>query len=178
MYKTVYQEWPAFTVTGVTKIVASGGELYDAVRSDGRWDALRWLGGGDAPLELAAWYPAAQSGENEAAISYRYEAKFERPLGALAVASFEGKEVLEAVPDRSVGPYPLVILSSGFSIGPTSYRGWPSIWPPMVSSCLLLTTMSSSIPRMSFGGRPSCHRRIFGLCWAMWTRRPRQAKIL
>ena len=49
-YRTTYQEWPAFTVTGISRVVASGGEVYGDVRSDGRWEALRQLGGEDATL--------------------------------------------------------------------------------------------------------------------------------
>jgi predicted dienelactone hydrolase len=70
---------------------------------------------------LAAWYPAVQVNEYEMGISYSYEVKFRKPLGTLAVASFEGKAILDAQPDPSMGPYPLVILSPGFSIGSTSY---------------------------------------------------------
>ena len=75
----------------------------------------------DFPLELAAWYPAVQVNEHETGISYPYEVKFGKPLGTLAVASFEGKAILNAPPDPATSPYPLVILSPGFSIGSTSY---------------------------------------------------------
>jgi len=37
----------AFEVIGFTKIVQSGGELYDAVWSDGRWQALQNMTAGD-----------------------------------------------------------------------------------------------------------------------------------
>lgn len=41
---------PEFDVTGFTKIVASGGEQYGEVRSDGRWEVLRELGGDDKTI--------------------------------------------------------------------------------------------------------------------------------
>lgn len=40
-YKTEYRNLPAFDVVGFTKIVKSGGEHYNAVRRDGRWEVLR-----------------------------------------------------------------------------------------------------------------------------------------
>jgi predicted dienelactone hydrolase len=79
------------------------------------------LGGSDSPVELVAWYPALQVNEDVPGVSYPYEVKFGRPLGTLAVASYEGDASLNASPDPLAGPYPLLILSPGFSIGPTSY---------------------------------------------------------
>ena len=49
-YKTRYQDLPAFDVTGFTKIVKSGGELYDEVRRDGRWDKLKSIAGDDKTI--------------------------------------------------------------------------------------------------------------------------------
>ncbi|MBM3240181.1 hypothetical protein FJZ31_28180 [Candidatus Poribacteria bacterium] len=49
-YKTRYQELPAFDLIGYTKIVESGGELYDAVRSDGRWEKLKTIAGDDKTI--------------------------------------------------------------------------------------------------------------------------------
>lgn len=46
-YRTRYQELPAFDLIGFTKIVESGGELYDEVRSDGRWEVLKTIAGDD-----------------------------------------------------------------------------------------------------------------------------------
>ncbi len=41
---------PAFELVGFTGIVTSGGEQYDAVRRDGRWETLRRLGGADPTI--------------------------------------------------------------------------------------------------------------------------------
>ena len=49
-YNVRYQQLPAFDLTGFTKIVASGGWLYREVRSDGRWAALRDMGGDDKTI--------------------------------------------------------------------------------------------------------------------------------
>ncbi len=49
-YKTRYQELPAFDLIGFTKIVASGGELYDEVRKDGRWERLKTIAGDDKTI--------------------------------------------------------------------------------------------------------------------------------
>ena len=46
-YKTRYEELPSFDLTGFTKIVESGGELYEEVRSDGRWEVLKSFAGED-----------------------------------------------------------------------------------------------------------------------------------
>jgi len=49
-YSTKYQKLPAFDLTGFTKIVPSGGELYDEVRGDGRWEVLRSIAGDDKTI--------------------------------------------------------------------------------------------------------------------------------
>jgi len=49
-YSPKYQRVPAFDLTGFTKIVESGGELYEEVRSDGRWEVLRNIGGDDKTI--------------------------------------------------------------------------------------------------------------------------------
>jgi len=49
-YKTRYQELPAFDLIGFTKCVESGGELYEGVRSDGRWEALKTIAGDDKTI--------------------------------------------------------------------------------------------------------------------------------
>lgn len=43
-------EMPAFELLGFTKVVTSGGELYDAVRGDGRWAMLRQMVGSDPAI--------------------------------------------------------------------------------------------------------------------------------
>ncbi|MEM3047432.1 MAG: hypothetical protein QW057_10210, partial [Candidatus Bathyarchaeia archaeon] len=49
-YSPRYERLPAFDLTGFTKIVESGGEVYEEVRSDGRWEVLRNLGGDDKTI--------------------------------------------------------------------------------------------------------------------------------
>jgi len=49
-YSTKYLRLPAFDLTGFTKIVPSGGELYDEVRGDGRWEILRNIAGHDKAI--------------------------------------------------------------------------------------------------------------------------------
>jgi hypothetical protein len=46
-YRVRYQELPAFDLTGFTKIVESGGEVYKEVRADGRWEVLKTLNRSD-----------------------------------------------------------------------------------------------------------------------------------
>jgi predicted transcriptional regulator YdeE len=67
---------PAFDVTGFTKIVPSGGELYDAVRTDGRWEVLRELGGDDATI----YGVASLDKECRPAGHYRYTLGVKAPV--------------------------------------------------------------------------------------------------
>ena len=53
-YRTTYRRLPAFDLIGFTKIVESGGELYDETRQDGRWAALRDIGGADKTIHGVA----------------------------------------------------------------------------------------------------------------------------
>lgn len=77
--------------------------------------------GGERPLEIEVWYPALNSDNREESITYPYEVKMGDPFGAVKIASFEGQAIREAPYDLSAGPYPLVVLSPGFSIGSFAY---------------------------------------------------------
>ena len=58
-FSTYTTTLPAFEVVGFTKIVTSGGEQYDAVRRDGRWELLRQLAGENKTLYGVASVDAA-----------------------------------------------------------------------------------------------------------------------
>jgi predicted dienelactone hydrolase len=75
----------------------------------------------EQPLEIAMWYPALNENGIEEAIKYPYEIKMGDPLGAVAFATFAGEAIQDAPYDISAGPYPLVVLSPGFSIGASTY---------------------------------------------------------
>jgi predicted dienelactone hydrolase len=75
---------------------------------------------GETPLEISMWYPAL-SGNDEGQITYPYKMKMGKPLGKVSVAYSTGQAALDAAQDLPADPYPLVILSPGFSIGSTSY---------------------------------------------------------
>jgi predicted dienelactone hydrolase len=70
---------------------------------------------------ITVWYPASDRSNNEATISYRYELKMGDPLGTVSLAAYEGQAIRDAAYDLSEGPYPLVILSPGFSFGASTY---------------------------------------------------------
>ena len=72
---------------------------------------------GNTPLEVTIWYPALNRDNTEEAITYPYEMKMGDPLGTVTVAKYAGKAIQDAPYDLSAGPYPLVVLSPGFSIG-------------------------------------------------------------
>ena len=74
---------------------------------------------GELPLSLTLWYPALNAGNATKTIAYAYEIKMDAP--PKAVATVTGRALRDAPFDFSAGPYPLVILSPGFSIGRTSY---------------------------------------------------------
>ncbi len=52
---------------------------------------------------------------------YPYELKLGDPFGQVAIASYAGRATQEAPFKLAAGPYPLVILSPGFSIGTSAY---------------------------------------------------------
>lgn len=76
---------------------------------------------GNTPLEITLWYPALNGDNTEDAISYPYEVKMGDPLGTASIATYAGKAIQDAPYDLSAGPYPVVVLSPGFSISASSY---------------------------------------------------------
>lgn len=74
------------------------------------------------PLEIMIWYPGLTAGAEDAN-SYDYEVKMKKPLDILSIASYDGNSVSDTPYDQTSAPYPLVILSPGFSIGTAAY-GW------------------------------------------------------
>lgn len=70
---------------------------------------------------ITVWYPASDRSNNEATFSYRYELKVGEPLGTVSLATDEGQAIRDAAYDLSADPYPLVILSPGFSFGASTY---------------------------------------------------------
>ena len=75
----------------------------------------------DNPLPLTVWYPASDGPSETRSTKYPYGVKLGKPFGSLSVASSYGYAIENAAFDRSDAPYPLVILSPGFSIGSTAY---------------------------------------------------------
>lgn len=76
---------------------------------------------GEPPLEITVWYPALMDDSREKAVKYAYEMKMFDPLGAVSFATYKGIAVADASYDLVDSPYPLVILSPGFSIGSSTY---------------------------------------------------------
>ena len=75
----------------------------------------------DNPLEITVWYPAVNDGAHKGLITYPYEIKIAVPISEVAVAYFEGQAIRGTSYDFSMSPYPLVILSPGFSFGAPTY---------------------------------------------------------
>lgn len=79
-FRTRYEKLTAFDLTGFTKTVKSGGEQYGAVRSDGRWEILRDIGGaGDNVI-----YGVASSDDQCPSGRYRYTVAVKAPAGQFA----------------------------------------------------------------------------------------------
>ena len=74
----------------------------------------------DAPLKMTVWYPATAAAAAEPPMTYSYGLSVLGPNASTALATYKGVARLGAAPD-SAGPYPLVVLSSGFAITPVSY---------------------------------------------------------
>ena len=75
----------------------------------------------DNHLEITVWYPAIHQSFQAIETTYKYTVKLGKPLGAVSIASFKGQAISDAAFDFSAAPYPLVVLSPGFSIGSTAY---------------------------------------------------------
>ena len=84
-YPVRYQQLPAFDLTGFTKIVTSGGELYREARSDGKWAALRAAGPQKTILGAASLDKDCPHGH------YRYTLGIEAPKDDFAKLSLPGE---------------------------------------------------------------------------------------
>jgi predicted dienelactone hydrolase len=76
---------------------------------------------GEAALDMTMWYPALNAEDREAKTRYAYAMKMGAPFGTVTFATFAGRAIRDVPYDLSPGPYPLVILSPGFSIGSSTY---------------------------------------------------------
>ncbi|MBN2469475.1 MAG: prolyl oligopeptidase family serine peptidase, partial [Anaerolineae bacterium] len=74
---------------------------------------------GDAPLDITVWYPAVNADGSEEAIAYPYETNPDMAMGMEPTVS--GQAISAAPYALDAGPYPLVILSHGYSLGRTGY---------------------------------------------------------
>lgn len=74
---------------------------------------------GDVPLDITIWYPAVIDDGVEEAITYPYLTNPDTSMGMEPTVT--GQAISQAQYDLDNGPYPLVILSHGFSLGRASY---------------------------------------------------------
>jgi predicted dienelactone hydrolase len=72
-------------------------------------------------LEITVWYPASIDPAEIQETINPYKVKLGKPFGSVTIASAFGFSIKDAGYDRSGAPYPLVILSPGFSIGSSAY---------------------------------------------------------
>ncbi|WP_372733951.1 alpha/beta hydrolase family protein [Nocardioides sp.] len=80
---------------------------------------------GEHPLPATVWYPASTSATTSAAerVTYRYAVGILSGTNPVTLATYPGEARRGAPADVSAGPYPLVVLSPGFALGPGAY-GW------------------------------------------------------
>ena len=76
---------------------------------------------GDHPLPATVWYPATTSAGER--VTYRYTVGMLSGTNPVTLATYPGKARRGAPADVTAGPYPLVVLSPGFALGPGAY-GW------------------------------------------------------
>lgn len=74
---------------------------------------------GDAPLDITLWYPALNEDEAEEAIAYPYMTNPDTSMGMEPTVT--GRAISDAPYALTAEPYPLVILSHGYSLGRTGY---------------------------------------------------------
>jgi predicted dienelactone hydrolase len=74
------------------------------------------------PLTLRAWYPASAPGdEHAAAITYTAPNKFDRQITPGTEITAVGGALLDARPEKTGDPYPLVVFSHGYALSPIVY---------------------------------------------------------
>lgn len=76
---------------------------------------------GDHPVPATLWYPA-HSSEGER-VTYRYTVGMLSGTNPVTLATYPGTARRDTAADVTAGPYPLVVLSPGFALGPGAY-GW------------------------------------------------------
>ena len=72
-------------------------------------------------LSATVWYPAEVENEKNKTMTYPYQIKMGDPIGWVAIARYGGQAMTAAPFDLSAAPYPLVVLSPGFSIASNAY---------------------------------------------------------
>ena len=71
--------------------------------------------GGLQPLPASIWYPALNPDGNAEAITYSdIVIKFDAGIPPDVIPTLRGRALLDAEPDLSGGPYPLVVISPGY----------------------------------------------------------------
>jgi len=76
----------------------------------------------DNGLRAVMWYPAINEDDRSETITYSYPAKMGENF-MVQFATYQGQAIENAPFDHAGNPYPIVILSPGFSMGATAY-GW------------------------------------------------------
>lgn len=84
---------------------------------------VRNVSADEVPTTVAVWYPAIRADDPTSTATYAYAINMLSPETSIALASYGGRAIPDAMAEASGGPYPLVVFSSGFAITARSY-GW------------------------------------------------------
>ena len=78
-------------------------------------------GAQEQPLTVRAWYPARPSTVEPQTISYTAPNKFDEQITPGEQITSVGAALADREPDRTDGPYPLVVFSHGYGLSPIVY---------------------------------------------------------
>lgn len=118
------------TLTNPSSVVAQGELVSHGLRPDAPVYAVHgpyWVGTrqfvinpeAEKPLLVLAWYPALNPDGVEESVVYPIQVKWEP--GPDFATEVYGHALLDAVPDPSGGPYPVLVFSPGFGTNVGSY---------------------------------------------------------
>lgn len=82
---------------------------------------LATTGAQQQPLTVRAWYPANRSTADPETITYTAPDKFGEQINPGEEITAVGAARPNAEPDRTAGPYPLVVFSHGYALSPILY---------------------------------------------------------
>ncbi|MEJ2759561.1 MAG: hypothetical protein P8046_13855 [Anaerolineales bacterium] len=100
----------------------------------------------NTPLEIMVWYPGLVNTTDNSNF-YSFEIKFQKPLGRIAIAAYEGHAFIDVPFDFSHWWYYRPDFQSALPL----MVGWLNIWLPMVLWSSLRIMQKAWIQKMIYG---------------------------